>query len=225
MSYNIRNGKGMDDSTKLDRTAAVILKSSPDILAVQEIDSVTVRSKQVDVLKTLAQKVSMHYVFAPAIRFMGGKYGIGMLSKEEPLSSRFLPLPGREEKRAFLIVEFKDYVYCCTHLSLTPEDQLLSLPIIRQALADINKPVFMAGDLNTHPDSEIISGLEKDFKILTPTNQFTYPAAEANETLDYIGVQHKDTANVLVLSSEVLNEPLASDHRPVLCTIKLTIDK
>ena len=224
MSYNIRNGKGMDEVTNLERTAQVILKNNPDILALQEIDSVTNRSKRVDVLKELAQKVSMNHVYAPAIEFDGGKYGIGMLSKEKPLGSRYLSLPGREEKRAFLIVEFEDYVYCCTHLSLTPEDQLLSLPVIKEALSGVKKPLFIAGDLNAHPDSELIGGLKKEFKLISPLDVYTYPAEGANETLDYIGVQLKDTAVVSVVSSEVVNEPLASDHRPVISVVKLAVD-
>ena len=44
MSYNIRNGRGMDDVTDFRRTAAVINKVCPDVVAVQEIDSVTGRS-------------------------------------------------------------------------------------------------------------------------------------------------------------------------------------
>ena len=30
-------------------------------------------------------------------------------------------MPGREEKRTLIIAEFKDYVFCATHQSLTPE--------------------------------------------------------------------------------------------------------
>ena len=37
---------------------------------------------------------------------------------------------------------------CVTHLSLTPEDQRASLPIIRQATDTCRKPVLLAGDFN-----------------------------------------------------------------------------
>ena len=66
-------------------------------------------------------------------------------SKEKPLGYRYLPLPGREEARALLVVEFEKYIYCCTHLSLTEEDRMLSLPVIRQVAASANKPFFIAG--------------------------------------------------------------------------------
>lgn len=122
MSYNIRNGRGMDDVADFRRTADVIIKACPDIVAVQEIDSVTGRSGGKDVLREIAGLTLMHHTYAPAIDYDGGKYGIGMLSKEKPLGYKRLPLPGREEARALLIVEFEKYIYCCTHLSLTEED-------------------------------------------------------------------------------------------------------
>ena len=167
MSYNIRNGRGMDDVTDFRRTAAVINKVCPDVVAVQEIDSVTGRSGGKDVLREIAGLTLMHHMYAPAIDYDGGKYGIGMLSKEKPLGYRYLPLPGREEARALLVVEFEKYIYCCTHLSLTEEDRMLSLPVIRQVAASANKPFFIAGDMNAHPGSEFIRQLQNDFVILT----------------------------------------------------------
>ena len=111
MSYNIRNGRGMDDVADFRRTAAVINKVCPDVVAVQEIDSVTGRSGGKDVLREIAGLTLMHHMYAPAIDYDGGKYGIGMLSKEKPLGYRYLPLPGREEARALLVVEFEKYIY------------------------------------------------------------------------------------------------------------------
>ena len=93
----------LDDVTDFRRTAAVINKVCPDVVAVQEIDSVTGRSGGKDVLREIAGLTLMHHMYAPAIDYDGGKYGIGMLSKEKPLGYRYLPLPGREEARALLV--------------------------------------------------------------------------------------------------------------------------
>ena len=60
MSYNIRNGRGMDDVADFRRTAAVINKVCPDVVAVQEIDSVTGRSGGKDVLREIAGLTLMH---------------------------------------------------------------------------------------------------------------------------------------------------------------------
>ena len=218
MSYNIRNGIGMDLGTNLQRTADVILKQNPDVLAVQEVDSVTNRSNKKFVLDELARMTLMHPIYAPAIEFDGGKYGVGMLSKEKPLRYRYFPLPGREEQRAFLMVEFEKYVYCCTHLSLTPEDQLLSIPVINRIAKRIKKPLFIAVDLNAHPDSELINELSKEFTIISKTDQCTFPADKPNETIDYIAVHKKDSAVVTPVGAAVVSEPLASDHRPIIAT-------
>ena len=107
MSYNIRNGRGLDNVADFWRTAEVINKICPDVVAVQEIDSVTGRSGGKDVLREIAGLTLMYYTYAPAIDYDGGKYGIGMLSKEKPLCYRYLPLPGREEARTLLVVEFE----------------------------------------------------------------------------------------------------------------------
>lgn len=219
MSYNIRNGRGMDDVSNFQRTADVINKVRPNVVAVQEVDSVTGRSGQTDVLRVLADKTLMFPIYAPAIDYDGGKYGIGMLAKEKPLGYRYLALPGREEERALLIVEFEKYIYCCTHLSLTGEDRLASLDIIRREAAKANKPLFIAGDFNARPDSEVIKGIQKDFVILTNTKQPTFPADEPTETIDYIAAYAKDTTAFTRLSSWVVNEPAASDHRPIVTDI------
>lgn len=219
MSYNIRNGRGMDNVFNIQRTADVINKACPDIVALQEIDSVTERSGKTDVLRDLAGCTRMFYTYAPAIEYDGGKYGIGMLSKEKPLNYRYLPLPGREEERAFLIVEFGNYIYCCTHLSLTEEDRMASLPILKQIAAGAKKPLFLAGDMNAHPDDEFIQALQQDFVILTNTKLKTYPADKPDETLDYIAAYAPDTTCFTRLSSRVLDEPEASDHRPIVTDI------
>ncbi|MDD3511595.1 MAG: endonuclease/exonuclease/phosphatase family protein, partial [Fermentimonas sp.] len=130
MSYNIRNARGLDEMTDYQRIADVINSVAPDIIAVQELDSVTARSKGVDVLDVLARNTLMNPTYASAIDYDGGKYGVGILSKEKPLSIKKIPLPGREEPRILLIVEMDDYYFGCTHFSLTDEDRLESVEII-----------------------------------------------------------------------------------------------
>jgi len=80
MSYNVRNTKGMDGIRNRQRVADVIINETPDVVAVQELDSMTTRSNQQYVLGELAERTQMHATYAPAISFQGGKYGIGILS-------------------------------------------------------------------------------------------------------------------------------------------------
>ena len=119
MSYNIRNTKGMDGVRDYQRIANVIIREAPDVVAIQELDSMTTRSEQKYVLGELAERTQMHAQYVPAISFQGGKYGIGILSREKPLSIKAMSLPGREERRALMVAEFDDYFFACTPLSLT----------------------------------------------------------------------------------------------------------
>lgn len=219
MSYNIRHGAGMDNKLNLKRTADVIARNNPDIVAVQEVDSATGRSQRFYTLGEIARMLHMYPVFSPAIDFDGGKYGQGILCKEQPLNYRIVPLPGKEEKRTLLITEFTNYVFCSTHLSLTEEDRMASLEIIRKEIGHIRKPVFFAGDLNTKPDEAFIRMAQENFVVLTNTKAPTYPADAPNETIDYIMVDKKDTADIELLSRSVVNEPMASDHRPVVVDV------
>lgn len=221
MSYNIRNAKGMDNVTDYKRIANVIESASPDVALLQEIDSVTERSEKIDVLNNLADITKMHYVYAPAISYQGGKYGIGILSKKRPLSWSNIPLPGREEARTLLKVEFDKYIILCTHLSLTKEDRLASIKIINEQASTFNKPVILAGDLNARPDSEEIKLLSASWKILSNVKAFTFPADKPSGTIDYIAGYTGKGENYSVLRFHVLNEPMASDHRPLLADIRL----
>ena len=224
MSYNIRNAKGLDGKTDYQRVADVINRVAPDVVAIQELDSVTGRSGQSDVLREISERSLMHRAFAPAILYDGGKYGIGILSKEKPLSLRYIPLPGREEERVLLIAEFKNYVFCSTHFSLTEEDQLITLPLLEKEFRKIRKPVFLAGDLNAQPESATITELRKKFILLNNPKNSTFPADKPENCIDYIASYKTPDTSYTILNQYVVNEPLASDHRPVVAEIRLKSD-
>lgn len=218
LTYNVRNCKGMDDKTDYDRVASVIIAINPEVVALQELDSATTRSNGVDVLKVLAEKCGMKYVFAASIPYQGGKYGIGILSTATPLSTSFLSLPGREEKRGLLMAEFKDYILFCTHFSLTEADRIASVQLINQKAKELHKRVFLSGDLNASPESEAINSLSK-YWINLSGKQPTFPSSEPKECIDYIwGINCcKFTYNII--RQEVPPEKIASDHRPVFVDV------
>ena len=195
-------------------------REKPDVVAIQELDSVTGRSKGAYVLGELAKLTGMHATYAPAIDYDGGKYGIGILSKKQPLHVYRYALPGREEARALLVVEFKKYVYACMHLSLTEEDRIASLPIIREATSGFDKPVFIAGDWNDTPDSPFIQELQKDFCILSTTDKPTCPADKPKACIDYIAVKKDCKPKNFAFFSYVTPASVESDHRPVNVHIK-----
>lgn len=222
MTYNIKNANGMDNVCDFQRVANVINNASPDVVAIQEVDSMTSRCGQKYVLGEIADRTQMHAYFAPAINFDGGKYGIGLLTKQVPIRLQTIPLPGREEERALILAEFEDHIYCCTHMSLTEEDRMESLKMVKSFTAPYKKPLFLAGDMNAEPESGFIKELQKDFQILSNPKQHTYPAPEPKETIDYIATLKSNANGFALISARVLNEPMASDHRPILVELRMT---
>lgn len=155
MSYNVHNAIGMDGKTDCNRIADIITSVNPDVVAIQEVDSMTIRSKRKDILGEIAKQTGMKATFAEAIPYQGGKYGIGILSKEKPIRVKRVPLPGREEARTMVLAEFNDYVFVATHFSLTSADQELSVPLVVNEVKLCGKPVFFAGDMNSEPYSKV----------------------------------------------------------------------
>ena len=224
MSYNIRNTKGLDNKVDYKRIANVIETINPEVVALQELDSITNRSKQVDVLKELADIVRLHYAYASAIDYDGGRYGLGILSKKRPLSSHSIPLPGREEKRVLLVCEFEQYVVFNAHLSLNEEDRQSSIEIITVQAKKYNKPVILMGDLNAKPESDEIKSLATNWNVLNNVKNATFPANEPKETIDYIAGYTANNQTYSVLQTRVVDEKIASDHRPVFADVRFKAD-
>lgn len=215
MSYNIRNAIGTDQKQDYKRVAAIISDANPDVIALQELDSVTHRSKNTFVLEQIAKHVGMNYVYGPAIDYDGGKYGIGILSKEKPLKVKSIALPGREEARTLLMVEFKDYIFLATHLSLTALDQLASVDIILKEIKDAHKPVFMAGDMNSVPASATQNAIRKHFEVLTQDDWKTCGDA----CIDFIYGYKDSHTRYSVTRKTLVEDRVASDHCPVLIDV------
>lgn len=221
MSYNIRNCKGMDKEIVYARVSDVINGEQPDIVMLQEVDSCTRRSSGIVVCDTLASLCGMQAVYAPAIDFDGGKYGIALLSQDKPLNVKRYALPGREEKRALVVTEFKNYVVASTHLSLTEADRNASLPIIIEAAKQYKKPFIIAGDFNAEPKEEFIKNFSRHFTIVGDLVTNTFPADKPNIKIDYIAIFNNKAGKKVKWSDyRVIDEPMASDHRPIVAKLK-----
>lgn len=219
MSYNIRNCRGLDNIYDIQRTADVIRNSDADIIAIQEVDSVTRRSKGVDIADTLAILCKMHAYYSTAIEYDGGKYGVAILSRKKAIATYRAALPGREEKRTILIAEYPELTFACTHLSLNEEDRMASLEIIDSIAKEYKKPFIIAGDLNDTPQSPFIKELSRNWKIIAPNEEPTFPADKPNVTIDYIAAIKECEGDIESVYSKVIEEPTVSDHRPIVTTI------
>ena len=95
-----------------------------------------------------------------------------------------------------------------------------SLEIVKSLIASYKKPLFLAGDMNAEPESDFIKELQKDFQILSNPEKHTYPAPDPKETIDYIAASKQNATGFAVISAKVVNELMASDHRPILVELR-----
>ena len=219
MSYNVKNGYGMDGVKSIERCAEVVRKVQPDVVAVQELDSCTRRNKFY-VLGKMAEKAGgYHAYYGPTIPHTGGKYGIGVLSKKPALSVQFHRLPCRKEPRGLLVVEFDKYYMLCTHLSLNEEDRVTSVGIIRDVVSKLNKPAFIAGDMNARPTSKPMVAFKEYAQVLSNDNKFTIPSTDPRACIDYV---LGTNGSFKVLSDCVIYDTYASDHLPLYVDVKVS---
>lgn len=233
-SYNIRICRGVgpsqyqaEDEQDIDRTVEALKRLDFDVIGLQEVDRKTDRCRGVDQIAVLAEKTGCFATYGKAIDLPGGEYGIGILSKEKPLSVKNVPLPGKEERRTLLIAEFDDFVFFNAHFSLTAESRAESAQIVQAQLAQQSKPVIFVGDMNVASDDERARLFGEHWTVLTP-DQPTFPADKPRVRLDYIQIAdpsgqipvNDPSWTARVVDSGVADEPAASDHRPVFVEFK-----
>ena len=223
LCYNVHNCVGLDGELSVERIARIVNEADVEAVAIQELDSMTTRYPGHDMLSEVAALTDMYPTYAPTIDYRGGKYGIGMLTREKPLSYRQVPLPCRSEPRALLIVELEDYYYCCTHLSLHEEDRITSAAIIIDELSQLDKPAIIAGDFNALPNSFPMMALGRKFHIFEKSGTpYTFPANEPQREIDYMALYTGGGATAEVVEHRVLSAPVESDHAPIVAEVVIT---
>ncbi len=220
MSYNIKNGIGMDGIKSVERCADVIRKVNPDVVAIQEVDSMTRRNNKY-VLGELAECAGYKYAyFGKAIDYKGGAYGVGVLSKKKARSIKCYPMPHKMEDRVVMVVEFKRYYLICTHLSGVPRRQGrgVQVDVVREVSSKLNKPIFIAGDMNALPHSAPMDAFREFATILSDEDKLTAPSHNPSKCIDYILGANGEFKK---LKDCVIYDCLYSDHLPVYVDVKI----
>jgi endonuclease/exonuclease/phosphatase family metal-dependent hydrolase len=233
MTYNIWHGEkhyGDPDAgyeSSLQILAEVIQKADPDLVALQEVDNRTGRSRGRDLISELALLTRMNPLFGATMSFDGGEYGLGILSKFSFQSSRLhrLHSPDGSEPRAALeaivVIPSGDTVrFISTHF-----DHRETAIRSRQA-EDVNTlfafdsmPGIMAGDFNAVPGSDPIAILEEHWNISSSSLEHTAPSHAPSSKIDYI--MYRTEERWRVIENRVIEEKVASDHNPVLSVFEL----
>ena len=226
LTYNIHHAIGVDGALDIPRIGEVIRAADADLVALQEVDQGTQRTFEQKQLEMLASYTGLYGRFAKAIDFQGGEYGQAILSREPIAGFEIHQLPnesGREQRIAVeAVVDFqgKEIHFISTHLDHSSEE-------LRKRQADRLVELFesgdgvviLAGDLNATPESETMKSIRRfwDVEALKSAGA-TYPAETPTSRIDYVLTGRQ--ASISVVEIRVLDEPIASDHRPVLGVLR-----
>jgi endonuclease/exonuclease/phosphatase family metal-dependent hydrolase len=227
LTYNIHHGENMKQVLDLQGIANVILATNPDLVALQEVDSVTSRTGQSDQLKELAASTGMYTYFVKSMDFDGGGYGTGILSRFPISNTTTLPLPstkGNEPRAAGIAtIQFPGDTlqFVTTHLDAGHKatDRIDQANALAEYFRTAATPVILAGDFNALPASKEVGILKTVFTDATSQMGPTFPSDSPKVKLDYIMVAPKHRWSIT--AARIIEETVASDHRPVLCEIEL----
>lgn len=226
LCYNIHHGRGTDGKVDLPRLAKVIRDADPDLVALQEVDKNTKRTGGVDQTAELARLTGLHGEFGKQIDYEGGEYGQAVLSRFpiQPRAIHLLPgEPDREQRIAFEVqftLDGETLSFAGTHLHHQSDPfRRKQTAKINEVLGNVDRPVILAGDLNALPDSKPLEILAEKWTVATSNPELlTFPADKPTKQIDYI--LHRPAGRFKVRKTSVLEEPVASDHRPVLAVFE-----
>jgi endonuclease/exonuclease/phosphatase family metal-dependent hydrolase len=235
LCYNIHYGLGTDGIYDVERLAKVIKQSRPDFVALQEVDVGVKRSGQVHQARRLAELTGMAVRFGPTQHYEGGLFGNAVLTRHEILDVLIQPLPYTEstpERTTYprgaiaLTVRTTDNQrlrFISTHFQHNvAEDRVAEAKAINQLFADgkDSTPTLLAGDMNAKPEEEPIKILLSKWTCAIEEPPIpSSPATAPRSRIDYIFFRTADRFRLL--STKVIDESLASDHRPVFAELEI----
>lgn len=225
MTYNVHHGEGTDGRLDLDRIARVIGEAKPDLVALQELDVRVGRSGGVDQTAELARLTGMVGAFGKAIALDGGAYGVGILSRFPLVAEHNRPLPGSPEREArtslHVVVEVPGVGrvrFVSTHFDhKSRDDRAHQARTLADWVAD-DVRTLVAGDLNDVADGSSVRPLFRKFIDAGAAAGPTYPAHQPDVRIDFILARPSDAWDVV--ASRVPDEPVASDHRPLIVVLR-----
>ncbi len=229
MSYNIHHGADRNEKSSLDSIGYFIKSRKPDIVGLQEVDSLCDRSGKVDQMKRLAEITGMHYAFVRHFPYQGGAYGLGILSKYPILKTERKNLRllkegpnGKSVSMLFATVALpgkKETLFVTAHYSAsdkaTRESQVNET---LQYLSGNRLPVILTGDLNATPDTDEIQLLQRHLRSADTSLTPTFPDTLPTKKIDYILVSPGSLRRVKNVSAPMVHH---SDHLPLVAQISL----
>jgi len=238
--YNIRYGVGggasmrmplpgagyvLGNQSVLPEIAKFIKSVDPDIVGLIEVDTGSIRSRNVNQAEKLASELGMNTSFEtkygaksfnqllPIVR----KQGNAFMAAERVHGETFHYFD-TGIKRLIIELEMQDYAIFLVHLSLKYRHRHLQLRRLYDLIQETSKPVLVAGDFNTFwGENEIYLFMKAaGLKSANVDSLPTYPSRAPRRELDFILYQD----GIDVTSFEIPDVKL-SDHMPLVCDFEL----
>lgn len=225
VSYNVGNFSKYKENSLPD-IAELIMSTGATIVALNELDSCNRRHDAYQA-KDLAEALgNWDYHFAAAFPYKGGAYGNAVVTSDKVIRREVVNLAREDgkEPRVVAVVETDKCVLGSIHIDfkgeVAPTSQVeRTTEWFKSEYGHSSKPVFLCGDFNHEPGSDILEQIEEDWTLISGED-YTYPTDAPCKCIDFICTL-KDAAPVRVLSSEVLTEgtETLSDHFPVKAVV------
>ncbi len=225
VAYNIKHGRGMDDAVDLVRVADVLRGLDADVIALQEVDDRTERTGGVDQVDVLAALLGYRGVHGPHRPYQGGHYGNAVLTRLtiRRTTTHAIP-PASGSALAVLEVEVATRAgplsVVSVHLAGSPDERMAQAQVLDELFTESRHPVVLAGDFNGRPDDAVVQALGRRWSILPKAGaRLTYPADEPDREIDFVMIP--PAGRLRPVRHFVTQEPLASDHRPLVADLLL----
>jgi endonuclease/exonuclease/phosphatase family metal-dependent hydrolase len=193
-----------------------------DMVALQEVDSGSLRSGYINQSRYLANHAGMPFWCHQSNRKVGtvAYAGNGFLSRFEPDAVEEHRLPGVIPGRGTLLVRYGDGFngldIAVVHLALGKRARAQQLRFLAREL-DSSRHLVVLGDFNTQADTPHILELRDTLALQAPTRGMpTYPSWQPQRAIDHVLVSKTLRVGV----AEVLDVTF-SDHCPVALEISL----
>ncbi|HKQ36948.1 MAG TPA: endonuclease/exonuclease/phosphatase family protein [Verrucomicrobiae bacterium] len=229
MTYNIHHGQGADGKIDLERIAAIIKTQQVDIVALQEVDSGTLRVTRRDLPAELSKLTGLNACFGKNIEYQGGGYGTAVLSRFPILEMTNLhyqmmhPHEQRGLLQAVLDLGGRKILLLNTHLDYHNDDaeRVQDVKAIKAAIdSRTNMPVILCGDFNEGPGSRTHNRLSEfladTWKEIGNGSGFTFSSSAPWQRIDFIW----HSRHLRALKTAVIKTN-ASDHLPVVAEFSL----
>ena len=218
-------GYVLGNQSVLPEIAKFIKSIDPDIVGLIEVDTGSIRSRNVNQAEKLAEEVGMNTSYET-------KYGQKSFNQLLPIvrkqGNALMAAPRMHGetfhyfdtgiKRLIIELEMRDYAIFLVHLSLKYRHRHLQLRRLYDLIQETKKPVLVAGDFNTFwGENEIYLFMKAaGLRSANVDSLPTYPSRAPRKELDFILYQD----GIRVTAFDIPNIKL-SDHMPLVCDFEL----